>query len=368
MDKQKILIIDDDQNLRKSLSDILQLKGYETLSAESGRGGLELLRQLPLGLVIIDLGLPDISGLEVLEGVKNNRPFTEAIILTGNASLDSAIEATNRGAFSYLQKPYEVDQLMLHIRRALESHHAREAIARHGIELERINGELRETNIHLTAEIAERKRAEENLRSLLSEREVLLREVHHRVKNNLQVISSLLNMQSRYLMDPMAKDIFEASVNRIQSMARIHEKLYRSESLARIDLAGYIRDLASGLVRTCSAGGEVALSIDIDDISLGIDSSIHLGLLVNELVANVLKHAFPEDGTGKVGISLKKAEDHFLLTISDDGMGFPENVDFRNTESLGMQLVVTLVEQLKGDIELVRGKGTTFRITFEERV
>jgi len=143
MEKQKILIIDDDPNIRKTLSDILKVKGYEPSTAENGTNGLDLLKQFPVNLAIIDLGLPDIPGLEVLNRVKTDCPFIETIILTGNASLDSAIEATNKGAFSYLLKPYDIDQLMLHIKRGLEKQQAQKTIAKRTVDLEKSNAELK---------------------------------------------------------------------------------------------------------------------------------------------------------------------------------------------------------------------------------
>ncbi len=143
IDKHRILIIDDDANLRKTLSDILRAKGYEALSVKDGTEGLSVPKKVSVNLVLIDLQLPDISGLEVLERIKADHPSIEAIILTGHATLDSAIEATNRGAFSYLQKPYEIDQLMLHIRRAIEKQATEEKVIRHSIKLEKINLELK---------------------------------------------------------------------------------------------------------------------------------------------------------------------------------------------------------------------------------
>ncbi|TAN39520.1 MAG: diguanylate cyclase [Nitrospirae bacterium] len=141
--KAGILIIDDDPNLRKTLSDILGAKGYETLTAKDAAEGLSLVRQCSFDVVLIDLGLPDIPGIEVLNKVKASRPSAEAIILTGNATLDSAIEATNKGAFSYLQKPYDVDQLLLHIKRAVEKREADRKILLQSTELKKINTELR---------------------------------------------------------------------------------------------------------------------------------------------------------------------------------------------------------------------------------
>jgi two-component system cell cycle response regulator len=146
MEKLQILIIDDDPGLRKTLADILTANGYETAAAKDGREGLELLNRYSVNLALIDLGLPDISGIDLLERIKAGSPFTEAIVLTGNATLDSAIEATNRGAFSYIVKPYEPEQLLLHIRRAFEKQRAEENIASHNIELKRINAELETIN------------------------------------------------------------------------------------------------------------------------------------------------------------------------------------------------------------------------------
>jgi len=169
MEKQKILIIDDDQHIRKTLSDILKIKGYETFTAPNGREGAAFLKRTSVNLVIIDLGLPDMSGLEVLSKVKADNPSTEGIILTGNASLDSAIEATNKGAFSYLLKPYDLDQLLLHIKRAIEKQQARETIARDNIEMEKMYLHLRNVNAELTHEVAVRKKAEEEKEKLINE-------------------------------------------------------------------------------------------------------------------------------------------------------------------------------------------------------
>jgi DNA-binding NtrC family response regulator len=169
MEKQKILIIDDDQHIRKTLSDILKIKGYETFTAPNGTEGSDFLKRTPVNLVIIDLGLPDMSVLEVLSKVKVDNPFIEAIILTGNASLDSAIEATNKGAFSYLLKPYDMEQLLVHIRRAIEKQDAQETIARRNIELKKINTQLSESNRELTNEILERKKVVEEKEKLIIE-------------------------------------------------------------------------------------------------------------------------------------------------------------------------------------------------------
>ena len=214
-------------------------------------------------------------------------------------------------------------------------------------------------------DVTERKQADEKVRSSLKEKEVLLKEIHHRVKNNLQIIRSLLNMQSRYIRDPQDAESFKASMDRIKSMALIHDKLYRSENIARINFREYINDLVRELVMGYSADQGIELEMHVDLISFEIDHAIPLGLIVNELVSNALKHAFPGSVGGKIVIGLHGEDSLATLLVSDSGKGFPEDVDFMDTPSMGMQLVVALVEQLDGTIELNRDNGTEFRITFE---
>ncbi len=214
-------------------------------------------------------------------------------------------------------------------------------------------------------DITARKMAEDQIRSSLHEKEILLKEIHHRVKNNLQVISSLLNLQSHRLHDHRDVDIFRTSMDRVKSMALIHDKLYRSENLARVYFPEYANDLVRDIFFNYSVGNRVGLDLGIDPVSFDIDTAVPLGLVINELVSNALKHAFPEDRQGNISTRLHIQGKDAVLVISDDGIGFPEDVDYTDTPSLGMQLVVTLVEQLEGAIELNRNGGTEFRITFK---
>ena len=216
-------------------------------------------------------------------------------------------------------------------------------------------------------EIVKRVQIEEEIRKTLKEKEMLLKEIHHRVKNNLQVISSLLRLQARNTQDRKTQEMFQESQNRIQSMALIHEKLHRSRDLNKIDFAEYIRDLANDLVhlfRTHS--GLVALEVDAaDGVSLGIDAAIPCGLIVNELISNSLKHAFPDGMDGKIRVEIHSRPDREMtMVVGDNGVGFPKDMDFRNTETLGMQLVNSLTAQLGGRIELHVNGGTEFKITF----
>jgi PAS domain S-box-containing protein len=216
-------------------------------------------------------------------------------------------------------------------------------------------------------EVAERSQKEKELEVSLKEKDVLLKEVHHRVKNNLQVISSLLNLQSKYIRNPDDLQMFAECQNRIRTMVFIHEKLYRSKDFANIDFGDYITVLVKSLFNSYSvSSNRVALELTVDKgISFGVDRAVPCGLIINELVSNSLKYAFPDGGQGVIRIELRQNGDgSYTLMIGDDGRGFPEAVDFRNTQSLGLQLVTTLVEQLNGTIRREELKGVSFVIDF----
>jgi len=212
--------------------------------------------------------------------------------------------------------------------------------------------------------ITERKRAEAQIAASLKEKEVLLKEIHHRVKNNLQVISSLLNLQAVGMKDERILELLRESQNRIRSMALIHERLYRSENLARINFGEYLRSLVGFLARSYNIP-QVEVKIHVKSISLPVNTAIPCGLIVNELVSNALKYAFPGGLQGQVDVSLElKNETSGVLTVADNGVGFPQEIDFRSTKTLGLQLINTLTLQINGTIELIRARGTTFSITF----
>ena len=225
--------------------------------------------------------------------------------------------------------------------------------------------ELAILNDTLQEEVAERKQAEARIRASLNEKEALLNEVHHRVKNNLQAVCSLLHLQSRDVHNDEVRRTLQESRNRVRAMALVHEKLYRSGNLARVDFAEYIRSLTSSLVRSFGVDpNAVRLHVDIDEVFLGIDYAVPCGLIVNELACNALKHAFPEGSLGDVRIGCHKIDHKVVLQISDNGVGLPADLDLREDSPLGLQLVRTLVEQLGGSIEVSSSAGTDFRIVF----
>jgi PAS domain S-box-containing protein len=216
-------------------------------------------------------------------------------------------------------------------------------------------------------DITEKKVAEKSLKESLTEKEILLKEVHHRVKNNMQVISSILNLQSAYVTDPGTLQILKESQNRIKSMAFIHESLYTNKDFSKIDFSDYISNLVRNLFRTYDVFDDtIKLELNIEKIYLNLDLAIPCGLIMNELISNSLKYAFDIHKGGIIKIMLTLENEFVKLEVGDDGIGIDEAIDIENTQTLGLQLISSLVEQLEGELDLDRSNGTKFTIKFKK--
>ena len=215
-------------------------------------------------------------------------------------------------------------------------------------------------------DISERKRAEQTLRVSLREKEILLKEIHHRVKNNLQVVSSLLGLQSRAIHDEQSRKHFYESQNRIQSMALIHERLYQSDSLSEIDSKDYVVQLTGDLFRSYGvSSSRVNLEIQVEQATLNLETAVPFGLILNELVSNALKYAFPDGRSGTIIIKVKRVSpEQFCLSVSDNGVGLPEDVNLWNAKSLGLRLVRILAAQLRATTEVHSENGVEIRLTY----
>ena len=247
----------------------------------------------------------------------------------------------------------------------------------------------------LNQEISDRKKAEDKVQTslkekdilikdkdnllsekenLLGEKEVLLKEIHHRVKNNLQIISSLLYLNSKKIKDKDALNMFKDSQNRVKSIALVHERLYRSHNLGKIDFKEYVQHLTNDLFKSYAVNSNgsrlIKLDINIRDIFTNIELAVPCGLIINEIISNSLKYAFPENGMeeeeGIIKINFNKnEEDEFVLVVSDNGIGMPEGINEKKKLSLGLQLVETLVNQLEGTLEICSDNGAVFIIKFK---
>ncbi len=235
--------------------------------------------------------------------------------------------------------------------------------------IDKMEQRLVHSHQNLNEEIAERTKAEQQIKASLEEKELLLREIHHRVKNNMQIVASLFRLQQRQLEDPKLIEILTESQNRINAMALVHDSLYQPQSLSTIDLRQYIKQLGRNLFQTYGLDPQNIEFVDkIEQINIDIDTAIPCGLIINELLTNSIKHAFPDGRKGAILLILKQDSDsqQYQLQFSDNGVGMSEDIDIHQTKSLGMQLVVNLIEhQLHGTIDVDRQEGTEYLITFK---
>jgi len=336
----KILLVDDEPAHAEALRRILK-KADPRIEVRVA-GTLAKFRLLatadPPDIAIMDLNLPDGRALEELISPPEDGPFP-ILLMTGYGDEQIAVSAMKAGAIDYIVKSEEAFAAIPHT----------------------IERALREWRL-----LQDRKSAGEIIQASLREKEVLLREIHHRVKNNMQVISSLFNLQAGHTLNVECREILKEGQNRLRAMSLVHEKLYQSRDLSKIDLPGYIQSLTAHLFHVDLVDpDQVRLETDFEDVVLDINSAIPCGLILNELISNALKHAFPEKRKGILKIRLKRRTDGSVeLRVADDGIGFPEGLDFRQAESFGLQIVNLLVGQLNAAFELERGSGTAFTVTF----
>ncbi len=230
--------------------------------------------------------------------------------------------------------------------------------------------EIGQVMLSLSSEILRSQQVTEKIRTSLKEKEVLLKEIHHRVKNNLQVISGLLSLQAFHIRDEEARRIYRDSQSRLNSMALIHEQLYQTEDLAKVPFGTFLRTLADNLMRTFGETGErIQLVFDLQEVDMAVDSAIPCGLIINELVTNALSHAFPEGREGRIRIQFLQPEPwRYRMIVSDDGIGLPKGFDLKKATSMGFQLVGILAEQLGSETVVSRNPETSFSFTFREYV
>ncbi len=294
---------------------------------------LQNLQKDNFDAMLLDLGLLDSQGMDTFVTIRVHSPELPIVILTGLTDEDFAVKAIGEGAQDYLIKG-------------------------------QIDGRLLIRSIRYAIE---RKNSEMFIKKSLEEKNLLIKEIHHRVKNNLMVISGLLNLQSRYIHDKNDLEFFKESQSRAKSMALIHERLYQSDNFKSIDFGEYIVKLSNDLFHTynCDAS-HVKFDIEVENIMVDVDTAIPLGLIVNELLSNSLKHGFPDARSGDIKIKFHRYHDKLQLIVKDDGIGLSGKIDYKNTDSLGLQLVNLLTGQIDGELEVNMNGGTEFIISFTE--
>jgi two-component sensor histidine kinase len=339
-----VLIVEDDdvhaELIRRSFE--TKRNGFEVVRVDTLAGASAEIAERRPAVVLSDWHLPDGNGTELLKRDGDGRLLYPVILMTSYGNEALAVEAMKLGALDYIVKSRETLAGMANL----------------------VHSALREWD-----QIQERLKAEEQLRESLAEKEILLKEVHHRVKNNFQIVSSLLHLQASYIPNEGTKEILRESENRIRSMALIHEKLYQAENFSRIDFSDYVEAMTKQLFGAYEdLHGRTAISCVVEPLALSLDVAVPLGLVLNELITNALKYAFPDARPGKVCVRLRPSErvGFYALEVSDNGIGIPESVSLRDGETLGLQLVSLLTDQIGGSVELDRSAGTRFTITFAQ--
>lgn len=351
-----VLYVDDEVIFLEVIGDLLRECDFNVTTVDNGEQGIRNISENLPDILLLDLYMPGMSGLEVLTWVKNHHPDLPVIIISGISDLKNAMEAIRAGAWDYLVKPIqEIDVLLHAIDRCLERSR-----------LIRQNKEYRENLEKLVEErTREMQRRGRILKSSLQEKEILLKEIHHRVKNNMAVMSSLLSLQANAVGDPKLESAFKESSARIRSMAMVHEKLYQSENLSSINFPLYIASLAKHLSSMYRRPDKhIDIRVEAEDIFLNIVKAVPCGLIINELLTNCLKYAFENITEGEVVIGFHDTDDGLVLSIIDDGVGLAEDINMKNPETLGLQLVDMLTRQLNGRLEWDREGGTAFYIYF----
>ena len=413
---QNILIVDDNTTNLAVMVDYLEDSGLTTLVSQDGESSLKRAKYAKPSIILLDILMPGLDGYETCSRLKNDPETRDipVIFMTALSSTEDKVRGFEVGAVDYVTKPIQPAEVLARISLHLKFRYMTQTLAKQNemlkteieqrkviqAQLNKINSKLQQevrdrisaqqalkklnedleqrvkkrtiqlmqSNHELQQEIVERQQAENQVRNSLKEKEMLLKEIHHRVKNNLLVVSSLLEFQTEYIKDPEIIKMFENSQHRIHSMALIHEQLYHCPNLKNIDFSQYIKSLVDRLSQTYNINhNSITFSLDIQPVFLNIETAHPCGLIVNELIANALEHGFPNNKKGKIFVSLRTEKNSLIvLKIKDNGVGFPANLDFYNTESLGLQLISTLTEQLEGKITLDRSEGTSFTIIFSE--
>ncbi|KJU81941.1 signal transduction histidine kinase [Candidatus Magnetobacterium bavaricum] len=464
----KVLVIDDEAIIRDRLKRLLMLDDYDAYAAENGIEGLEVFEREAPDVIVADIKMPKMDGIEVLKRIKMKKTKSEVIFITGHGGVDTAIEAMKEGAFGYIQKPVEYDELKIAIEKAIEKQDMQSKINTYVIELKRSVNEWETTfncvsdglsihderyniikankafidtfgfssdaldtkpchdifdcvkndiysclnlksshsrgscikeifytplnayfeitaspifakdgefkgSIHIFKDITQRKLYEEQINASLQEKTLLLREIHHRVKNNMEIISSLIELHMEDIEDKKTMSMCDDMRNRIRSMSLVHKMLYQSDNISEVNFADYTKNLVTDILNSYRTDpSTVAVNMDIDDVYIAMDTAVPCCLIINELVTNSLKHAFTGMASGELHISFRGVghntnENAYELIVKDNGKGIPDGFDINKSSSMGLKLIRILAEyQLRGKIEMNTKGGTEFKLSFNE--
>jgi len=367
MSQLRVLIVEDSRDDAELILAELKLRGYQTTYkiVETKDAFLEALQEL-WDVILSDYVLPRFSGIEVIECVRKRDQTIPLILLSGKMGEDIAVSAIKAGASDYLLKD-NLTRLATTIDRELREAENRRQRKRAEEELAEMNKTLEKRVLQRTEEL---QKAKTQLEVSLHEKEVLLKEVHHRVKNNLQVISSFLRMRNGKITDPYAAHLIQSSQMRIRSMSMVHDLIYHSPNLSHVPFHQYVNKLMAYLITAFTIPEDrLQLKIDIIDVWMDIEHAIPCGLILTELSTNALKYAFQDGRKGILEISLKPLTNEKLaFIVKDNGIGFPSSMNWKENDSMGLRIVQLLCNQLDGDVQCQSSsQGTTFSMTIPSR-
>lgn len=351
---QSILIADDNPANLQVLSDLLEQSRFKVFVAKNGVSAFNKTILIQPDIILLDIRMPKIDGFETCRRLKQDvrTKNIPVIFLSASDQTSDKITGFQVGGIDYITKPFQREEVLTRIQ--------------HQLSIQSANLEIRNLNTKLREQIDRQATYLEAIRLALAEKDALLQEVHHRVKNNLQVVSSILRLQASSVTDLTALDAFNASQTRIDTIAMIHNLLYGTKNFAHIDFNELLPHLCKALLEVYNKADVVSIYINASDFFLGIAQAIPCSLIINELLTNALKHAFNHQVKGEILVSLSQTDTGICsLVIEDDGNGFEERkIDMINPTSLGLKLVKILTRQLQGDISFEVFPKTRFLITF----
>lgn len=367
-----VLLVDDDAEMSRFIVRTLSSR-YRLVTAADGAEGLALARAMKPEVILTDIMMPGMDGEAFVDALRGEPELADVplAIITAQTDEPQRLRLLRQGVQDYLIKPFSLTELSVRLDNLVRRRRAEEDLRTLTAELEKRVSErtcaLEVANRELQKEVIERCQAESRLTASLSEKETLLKEVHHRVKNNLQLVYSLLNLQTRHVKDPKTLEGLQDCRHRVMAMAMVHEKLHRSRDLGRINAVDYFRDLVRHLFDAFGASASnVRLSLESDPAPLHVDEAVPCGLILYELVSNSLRHAFPDGRGGAVRVAFRRnTAGRTTLLVEDDGVGLPPDLDHLNARSLGLQLAATLAQQLDATLERdMQRRGTAFKLSF----
>lgn len=340
-----ILIVEDDAGLSELIREKVEECGYESSSVYSGRDAVEWLSMHKAYIMLLDYTLPDMNAKEFLTELKSKElALPSFIISTGQGDERIAVDMMKSGARDYIVKDKNFLDLLPDV-------------------IRRVDKEIENEDKRNEAEELVRKN-EKKIKSLLAEKEIILKEVHHRIKNNMNTIKSLLFLQAETLKDPSAIAALQDAESRVESMMVLYDKLYRSPDVRELPVKDYLPELVNEIIGNFPNKRIVKIESNIEDFILSAEILFPLGILINELLTNIMKYAFIGRESGIIYISAVVKDNLAKLVIQDNGIGIPESVSFENSKGFGLELIGLLVQQLNGRIRIERGEGTRFVLEF----